>query len=157
MVYYTRTIIYIYPSRQSPDFRCAKMRSGVFWRLTVDYRQLIPPILDEALVGRRFLCRNNQVKSFVERSSFFHDFLIGKASGDDRQTVGRFWKKATIWNRSNLACSSGVNVELYFDMVKGEKRSNEILITCIKVKKPNFFYRKTAVLSVKFSLQWLRL
>ena len=68
MVYYT--IIYIYPSRQSPDFRWAKMRSGVFWRLTVDCQPLFPPILDEALVGRRFLCRNNQVKSSVERSSF---------------------------------------------------------------------------------------
>ena len=52
------------------------------------------------------------------------------------------------------ACSSGVNVELYFDMVKGEKRSNEILTTCIKVKKKTqLFYRKTVVLSVKFSLQ----
>ena len=87
MVYYT--IIFIYPSRQSPDFRWAKMRSGVFRRLTVDCRPMFPPILDEALVGRRFLCRNNQVKSFVERSSFFHDFLIGKASGDSRPMIDK--------------------------------------------------------------------
>ena len=65
------------------------MKSGVFWRLTVDCRPMFPPILDEALVGRRFLCRNNQVKSFVERSSFFHDFLIGKASGDGRPMIDK--------------------------------------------------------------------
>ena len=164
MVYYT--IIYIYPSRQSPDFRWAKMRSGVFWRLTVDCRPMFPPILDEALVGRRFLCRNNQVKSFVELyiyiyppffmtfSSVKHQAIVARWSTNSRPILEESYNLKPVEPRLLIGCQCWIE----FRYGKRGKRSNEILTTSIKLKKkPNFFYRKTVVLSVKFSLQWLRL
>ena len=154
MVYYT--IIYIYPSRQSPDFRWAKMRSEVFCRLTVDCRPMSPPILDEALVGRRFLCRNNQVKSFVERSSFFHDFLIGKASGDGRPMIDsrpifeESYNLKPVEPRLLIGCQCWI----VFRYGKRGKKIKWNSDNMYKRKKTQLFY-KTVVLSVKFSLQWL--
>ena len=56
---------------------------------------------------------------------FFLTFLIGKASGDGRPMIDTqsadFGKKLQFETGPNLARSSGVNVESYFDMEKGKK------------------------------------
>ena len=158
MVYYM--IIYIYPSRQSPDFRWAKMRSGVFWRLTVDCRPMFPPILDEALVGRRFLCRNNQVKSFVEQSSFFMTFssvkrqaMVARWSTNSRPILEESYNLKPVEPRLLIGCQCWI----VFRYGKRGKKIKWNSDNMYKSKKKTFFYRKTVFLSVKFLLQCLRL
>ena len=44
---------------------------------------------DTAILSQILRGNVKKVKSFVERSSFFHDFLIGKASGDGRPMIDK--------------------------------------------------------------------
>ena len=74
-----------------------------------------------------FFVEANKLKVSLNDPPFFMTFLIGKAPGDGRPMIDKqsadFGRKLQFETGRTLPAHRCVNVELYFDMVKGYKRS----------------------------------